>query len=281
MKIVDYDSIKKFKDDWEEILYEDEIRNQLILINIPSLVEKQNDSAIFGVAFKNNELAMIYLQAPPRNMILTTYQEISESEIEQFAVHVHSLGKEFIGMNACGDFVFKFMEVYSKLSGKEFEVTHPMDILKITQLVDVVLPEGIFRRVTLNDIDIIDDWVDCFNLEAVNETSDKELIHKANLRRIETGNFYLYEYKKGEIVSMGQLSRFMRHGVAMNLIYTKPEQRGYGYGLAISYHLVKTAFEMGQDYVTLFVDKQNPVSNHVYRKIGFKTVTDNYDLRLK
>lgn len=36
----------------------------------------------------------------------------------------------------------------------------------------------------------------------------------------------------------------------------------------------------GKAYVTLFVDKKNPISNRVYRKIGFDVLEDASDYRL-
>lgn len=36
----------------------------------------------------------------------------------------------------------------------------------------------------------------------------------------------------------------------------------------------------GKSYVTLFVDKKNPISNRVYRKIGFDVLEDAGDYRV-
>ncbi len=58
--------------------------------------------------------------------------------------------------------------------------------------------------------------------------------------------------------------------MAVAAVYTPPEERGRGYATALVTALCRRVLAMGKAYVCLFVDDRNPISNHVYEKIGFR-----------
>lgn len=57
-------------------------------------------------------------------------------------------------------------------------------------------------------------------------------------------------------------------------MYTPPEHRRRGYGAAITAVLTASALEAGATEVVLFTDLANPTSNGVYRRIGFRAVSE-------
>jgi predicted GNAT family acetyltransferase len=56
-------------------------------------------------------------------------------------------------------------------------------------------------------------------------------------------------------------------------VYTAPEQRGRGYGSAVT---ARAAFDILDNAAVpvLYTDVANPTSNKIYRAIGFRPVTD-------
>ena len=54
-------------------------------------------------------------------------------------------------------------------------------------------------------------------------------------------------------------------------VYTPPERRGRGYASALVARLSATAVEAGHRCM-LYTDLSNPVSNSIYRAIGYRAV---------
>ena len=59
-------------------------------------------------------------------------------------------------------------------------------------------------------------------------------------------------------------------GARIGLVYTRPELRGRGYGSAITGSLAQLLLDEGQVWISLFADNANPVSNSIYRRLGFQ-----------
>ncbi len=79
---------------------------------------------------------------------------------------------------------------------------------------------------------------------------------------------------------MAAATRQLISGVCINYVYTPKQYRGKGYAAANMYYLSKEMLDKGNRFCTLFVDKKNPVSNRVYKKIGYEILEDQYDYRL-
>jgi predicted GNAT family acetyltransferase len=58
-------------------------------------------------------------------------------------------------------------------------------------------------------------------------------------------------------------------------VYTAPDQRGHGYGSAVTAAAADLALSNGVADVVLFADLANPVSNAIYQRIGFERVVDS------
>jgi predicted GNAT family acetyltransferase len=58
-------------------------------------------------------------------------------------------------------------------------------------------------------------------------------------------------------------------------VFTPVDDRGHGYGSAITAAAAALARSRGVDDVVLFADLANPTSNGIYQKIGFEPVADS------
>ncbi len=95
-------------------------------------------------------------------------------------------------------------------------------------------------------------------------------------RKVEAGEIYLWEDEGAPVCLVGR-SRPMPHGVTLGPIYTLPDQRGRGYAAACTAAVSRLLLDGGWDYCALFTDLDNPTSNHVYEKIGYRRVCDYGD----
>lgn len=86
----------------------------------------------------------------------------------------------------------------------------------------------------------------------------------------------LYIWEDGIPVSQAATGRKTLNGAVVNAVYTPPYYRGKGYASSCVASLSKQLLESGYKFCCLFTDRNNPVSNGIYMKIGYKPVGD-YD----
>ncbi|MCX4735442.1 GNAT family N-acetyltransferase [Streptomyces sp. NBC_01363] len=91
--------------------------------------------------------------------------------------------------------------------------------------------------------------------------------------RTASGGLTLWE-DGGTPVSMAGVSPRLAGMVRIVTVYTPPEHRGRGYAAAVTAEISRAAREAGAQEVLLFTDLANPTSNGVYRRIGYRPVSD-------
>ena len=79
----------------------------------------------------------------------------------------------------------------------------------------------------------------------------------------------------GEPVAMARVHGCLLGMSRIGPVYTPPQHRGHGYGAAVTAQAVRHAWSRGARDVVLFADDANPVSNRIYRRLGFVPVGEN------
>jgi hypothetical protein len=107
------------------------------------------------------------------------------------------------------------------------------------------------------------------------ETQEEYDSSSRTTKRIDKGQVFLWE--DPEPVSMAAKGRPTEHGITISLVYTPPNFRNRGYATSCVACLCGELLESGFRYCTLYTDLSNPVSNSVYKRIGFTEVCDSVD----
>ncbi|MFF3956252.1 GNAT family N-acetyltransferase [Streptomyces sp. NPDC001890] len=131
-------------------------------------------------------------------------------------------------------------------------------------------PPGRPRNAVAADRELLVRWVRDFA-----EGTGQSGAHAERLvdERIESGGLTLWE-DDGVLVSMAGVSPRLAGMVRVAMVYTPPERRGRGYAAAVTAEISRAAREDGAREVLLFTDLANPTSNGVYRRIGYREVSD-------
>ena len=95
-------------------------------------------------------------------------------------------------------------------------------------------------------------------------------------RSMERGYFLLE--KDGKIVAQTVSTRRLIKGKGVSGVYTPPEERHKGYAYNLVYRVSKELLDNGAEYCVLYTDDSNPISNHVYEKIGYVRKADTSDI---
>ena len=153
-----------------------------------------------------------------------------------------------------------------------------MDIMELRHANEITLSPGRFRQAVEEDLPLIVTWHMAFQEEALNQSLDYESTYEKNKARLSA--FYLYENPEGKICAMAAIPRILKQGCSVSLVYTDPAERGKGYCASLMHQIAKMQLAKGFEYLGLFVDKANPISNHTYKKVGYQILEDSveYDI---
>lgn len=135
-------------------------------------------------------------------------------------------------------------------------------------------PPGRARVATAGDRGLLVEWVDAFRREVGHPRPGAG---RAVDDRIAYGGLTLWEHD-GVPVSMAGGSRPAAGTVRVAPVYTPPQWRGRGYAAAVTAAVSGAARGAGAGEVLLFTDLANPTSNGVYRRIGYRAVTDRVEV---
>ena len=153
---------------------------------------------------------------------------------------------------------------------------------RIYQLHEVIPPRAVPGKLRLaEDVELLTDWIEGFDEEALaHERSGREANRANALRRVRAGMTYFWEVN-GRPVSMAALARPSRNGVSVNLVYTPRDQRGRGYGSAVTAAVSQEGLRRGYQFCCLYTDLSNPTSNSIYMKLGYQPLCDSAHYQFK
>ncbi|MFF2407008.1 GNAT family N-acetyltransferase [Streptomyces sp. NPDC058092] len=131
-------------------------------------------------------------------------------------------------------------------------------------------PSGRPRAATAADRELLVRWFLAFA-----DQTGRPGTHTERLLDEQTasGRLTLWE-ADGAPVSMAGVSPRIAGTVRITAVYTPAQYRGRGYAAAVTAEVARAAREAGAQEVLLFTDLANPTSNGVYRRIGFRAVSD-------
>jgi GNAT superfamily N-acetyltransferase len=154
----------------------------------------------------------------------------------------------------------------SKSAATPFQGNRLYELLEIGEVSDI---EGTLRQAGPEERSLMILWTRAFQHEIGESANDTELRVD---RGLASGQMWLWD-RSGETVSMA-VSREPVHGVVrLSGVYTPPERRKHGYAAACVHALSKQLRHAGYRCI-LYTDLGNPTSNSIYRRIGYRAVSE-------
>ena len=133
---------------------------------------------------------------------------------------------------------------------------------------EVTSVEGRLRKALPGDRSLMIDWTRAFQVDIGEPTDGTELRVDAGLA---AGEIWLWD--SGETVSMAVSRKPIEGVVRVAGVYTPPEKRKRGYAAACVHALSKHMRDSGYR-CALYTDIANPTSNSIYRRIGYRAVSE-------
>jgi hypothetical protein len=125
---------------------------------------------------------------------------------------------------------------------------------------------GRLRRAIPQDRETLVSWLRRFQTEVGAEGSDPEVFVD---RRLAAGQYWLW--RDSGPVAMAGHTQAVGGVVRIQAAYTPPERRNAGYGSACVAALSKQLHDQGHRCI-LYTDLGNPISNFIFRRLGYRAV---------
>lgn len=264
-----YNSGQDFLKEHNDILAEYPLETVFFGLNAKNLAETNKNDFILRLDDDGRFLIAVHVKDFP--MVIFGDNSLC-AEFARFAAKENLTFSKVLGAR---DTCETFLAEYGKLVNCTYKVNHAMDIMQCSKP-NLCSFDGV-EIATEQDIDELAYLVHSFNIDALGESVEIEECK----RRIEGNirNFALIR-KDNKIVSFASKARETEHLTAISCVYTLPEYRGQGLSRKIVTFLTKIITDVGK-LAYLFVDKTNPISNHLYGKIGYTYAVPQYEYKLK
>lgn len=164
---------------------------------------------------------------------------------------------------------------YCEGRGCSYTILQQMSILYLTKL--QYIPTNTISSCKEEDLLKLLPFVISFHKEALHETVSYDMA-KEFLKKNSNRLYFLKENE--QIVSMAMITREEEDICAISHVFTDKIYRGHGYAKeVVSYLAGKLLGENKVPY--LYVDQLNPISNHLYTKIGFEPICNQIKVEFK
>lgn len=170
-------------------------------------------------------------------------------------------------------------ELISKIGGS-IEVKHSMDIMYIDNLNSLSKNTAFdnVKKATKLDIEKIIQLEKAFS-EEIKVDEEQNDIERYGKISGEVENYYYIEVDD-KIVSIAKKTREEEKICAVSYVYTLPEYRNKGYSRKVVSKITIDILN-SQKIAYLYVDKNNPISNHLYKSIGYDYGKAKYEVYFK
>jgi len=272
MRIATYSDAGSFLDVAQTYLERDEALNNLPL-GLACRLRDQEDvdpPPLYLTTADDAGLGLAALMTPPHNLIL--YSDRDDLQLSPLVHHLTHSAWTVPGVLGPSELAGRFSRIWEEATTCASRIKTRLRVYQLTSVKHRGSAPGRFRAATPSDADLLTDWSHAFGLAIDEPRGELEDIARTALNRIAAGQLFVWE--DGKPVSVAAYSRPTSHGTAINEVYPPPEFRNRGYATACVAALSQHQLDRGHTFCALFADLDNPISNAVYQKIGYRPVGD-------
>jgi predicted GNAT family acetyltransferase len=249
-----------------------EALNNLLLGVLVRLAEEHYEEKAFMATVQQDgaiALAGLYFQI---NLLLS---HGDAAAIPALAEELLIGGWKIPGVLGPSDLVKSFASFWTGSRGCTSKLWVQQRILRLDQVQWTSGVPGTPRLAEAADVPLLVEWYRQFDEEIGkdHETMSPEEGLKNAEKRVLGRKTYFW-VRNGAPVSMAAQARPTANGMAINGVFTPPGNRCQGYASALVAAVSQMNLDAGKKFCTLYTDTDNPTSNSIYQKIGYKPVGD-------
>jgi len=227
----------------------------------------QGDPGRYWMAIQSGDTLGVVVQSPLNFPAILT--PLKTSVATAMADAIVEAGVALPGITADAATAATFAGEWSERSKLAARLFQGLRLYELFEIGEVPPSEGTLRQAGAKERSLMIAWTRAFRHEIDESDDDTELRVDKGLA---AGELWLWD-RGGETVSMA-VSRKPVHGVVrLSGVYTPPDKRKHGYAAACVHALSKELSDAGYRCI-LYTDLDNPTSNSIYRRIGYRAVAE-------
>jgi predicted GNAT family acetyltransferase len=281
VEVEHYRSAEGFLERTRAALESNEAANGLMLGLSEVLVEhpeRYKAAPCLKVVVDGEGLVLAALMTPPHNLIVYGHRGDQGGAARALAGSLRRGSWKVPGVFGPGGAPAAVAEAWAQEAGHRYSLASRQRVYELREVLVPVPERGRLRSATEEDLELVSAWHYAFHHELFGRT-DREQARQAAEARVRAGDIFLWE--DDQVVSVALKTRPTRHGISVGLVYTPPELRGRGYATACVGELSRRLLGAGWEFCALFADLANPISNHIYERIGYRPVCDYEEYRFE
>lgn len=174
-----------------------------------------------------------------------------------------------------------FADAWSQVTGAEVAGSPSRWLYELGTLTEPNGVRGQAQLITDDDLPLLARWQEAFADELAAMAHGETLSSNSTSWSLDDGDRYGVWWVDGEPVTMA-LARRPESGMSrISYVYTPPEHRGHGYASALTAAVSRWVRDAGTPHVVLFADVDNPVSNRIYQRLGFRRRMEDVELSFR
>jgi predicted GNAT family acetyltransferase len=274
MKTRNFSNAQDFLEATSVDLESREAANSLVLGVCDQVIrhpERFQQPVCLKVVEEDGRPVLAAIMTPPRSLLLAGKPDRLEQVVAALASSLTGEGWNIPGVFGPKGVARAMIARLSQNDGKQYRLDRE---LRMYELKEVGFPppiRGRLRRAALPDLERIAAWWYAAAAD-MNMPAEPEETRKTAAFRIEDGDVFVWE--EGEPVSMASKTRPTKNGISVGMVYTPPDRRRQGYATACVGELSRLLLQEGRSFCSLYADLSNPISNGIYRKIGYRPIGD-------
>ncbi|ODR25646.1 GNAT family N-acetyltransferase [Mycolicibacterium porcinum] len=226
------------------------------------LLSVGNGDGVDGAAVQTRDSVLLVTGLPP-GMALTAAEAIA------------SVPAALSGVRGTPATATAFTQAWRAVTGVQANESSRDVLYRLGRLTGPNGVAGEWRLAGTGDAENVVRWLNEFFIEAFGEPSNVDASREMLTSIVDSGDHIVLWTVDGEPASMARVRAAVVGVSRIGPVYTPPGRRGHGYAAAVTAAAARFARNEGAGEVVLFADTANPVSNRVYRRIGFAPVAED------
>ena len=254
-----YNTASAFNNSCRSILLIEEAKNNLFVGCIDTVDSVYRyEKFIFGEVVNQSQIELLFVCNQKGQILLFSPSLTADKRVyELLSNEIHKIGLQINGVKADPLVADMFAKEYSRRASRNIEVNMHMSILLLTRLNPTKLLDLEVRKITASS----EYTLTPTHIQFINESIYGQ-----------EGLYFLI--KENTPVSQAAI----RRKVSMDGVFTPEEHRRNGYSTTLVYSLAKRILDDGNSYCVVHTDADDPISNQLYRNIGFEYIADMKDI---
>ena len=246
----------------EPFLLSDPVQHNLIL----TLLEQRRarpEPGRYCIAYRDDDVVGVCFQSPL--IFHASVTPMPAPAIEPLVDTVAAIAPDLPGVAGDAATAARFAGRWAELLKVPASPAEGQRLYALDRVRDPSGVPGRPRCAEAGDVELLTAWGKAFESETRSPVT-LDAIHA----HVAAGLFCVWDHDGP--VSMARRTDAVGGVARIGLVYTPPEHRGRGYAAACTAAVSQVAFDAGAERCILYTQLQNPVSNAIYRRLGYEPV---------